>query len=111
MSAAQQQTSLSPSHSNDYHRIPATEKQITFAKQISRRIGVTLPWEAQQDRYALSRWIDTHKVAKPTGQFSNYPSSKQVGFAERIARMKRREVPHECFRDRTMMSKWIDANR
>ncbi|MFD1158825.1 hypothetical protein [Roseovarius aestuarii] len=111
MPAAQQQMSLSPSYSNDYHQIPATEKQITFAKQISQRIGVTLPQEAQRDRYALSRWIDANKIAKPVGQFSNYPSSKQVGFAERIARMKRRDIPQECFRDRTMMSKWIDANR
>ncbi|MDO7655760.1 MAG: hypothetical protein MUQ64_08465 [Paracoccaceae bacterium] len=110
MSAAQQQMSLSPNHSNDYHHVPATEKQIAFARQISQRIGVALPREVQQDRYALSRWIDTHKIAKPAGQFSNYPSSKQVGFAERIARMKRRDVPQECFRDRTMMSKWIDAN-
>ncbi|MDA3858867.1 MAG: hypothetical protein PF480_11700 [Roseovarius sp.] len=93
-----------------YHQAPATEKQIAFARQISQRVGIVLPWEAQQDRYALSSWIDTHRIAKPTGQFSNYPSSKQVGFAEQIARMKRREVPQECFRDREMMSKWIGAN-
>ena len=111
MSAAQQQTSLSASQSNDYYRVPATDKQINFAKQISQRTGIALPKETQQDRYALSHWIDAHKVAKPAGQFPNYPSSKQVGFAERIARMKRRDIPHECFRDRTMMSKWIDANR
>jgi hypothetical protein len=96
--------------SNDYHQVPVTEKQLAYARQISTRSGVVLPWEVQQNRYALSRWIDTHKIATPTGQFSNYPSSKQVGFAERIARMKRREVPQECFRDRVMMSKWIDAN-
>ena len=95
--------------SNDYHQVPVTEKQLAYARQISTRSGVVLPWEVQQNRYALSRWIDTHKIATPTGQFSNYPSSKQVGFAERIARMKRREVPQECFRDRVMMSKWIDA--
>ena len=110
MAAAQQQNSLSPNRSNDYHQIPATEKQINYARQISQRVGIVLPREAQQDRYALSRWIDAHKTAAPTSQFSNYPSSKQVAFAERIARMKRREVPHECFRDRQLMSKWIDAN-
>lgn len=109
MSANQQAVSASTS-SNDYHQIPVTEKQLTYARQISMRSGVVLPWEVQQNRYALSRWIDTHKIAKPSGQFTNYPSSKQVGFAERIARIKRREVPQECFRDRTMMSKWIDAN-
>ncbi len=110
MATAQQPASMAPSHSNDYHRIPATEKQITFAKQIAQRLEVVLPWETQQDRYALSRWIDGHKIPKPTGQFANYPSSKQVGFAESIARRKRSEVPHECFKDRTLMSKWIDAN-
>ena len=109
MSTAQETVSVS-SPSNDYHQVPVTEKQLTYARQISTRSGVVLPREVQQNRYALSRWIDTHKIAKPTGPFSNYPSSKQVGFAERIARMKRREVPQECFRDRTMMSKWIDAN-
>ncbi len=71
--------------SNDYHHVPATEKQIGYAKQISQRAGVALPWEAQQDHQALSRWRDTHKTRKPTGRFSDYPSSKQVAFAERIA--------------------------
>jgi len=108
--SAIQQTTVGSSPTNDYHQVPVTEKQLTFARQISARSGVVLPWEVQQNRYALSRWIDANKVAKPIGQFSNYPSSKQVGFAERIARVKRREVPQECFRDRAMMSKWIDAN-
>jgi len=96
--------------SNDYHHVPVTEKQLSFARQIADRSGVVLPLEVQQSRYSLSRWIDANKVAKPTGQFSDYASSKQVGLAERIARRKRCEVPHECFRDRGMMSKWIDAN-
>jgi hypothetical protein len=109
MSAAQE-TAFASSPSNDYHQVPVTEKQLRYARQISERSGVVLPWAVQQNRYSLSRWIDANKVVKPTGQFSNYPSSKQVGFAERIARIKRREVPQECFRDRMMMSKWIDAN-
>ncbi|AXI49354.1 hypothetical protein C1J03_24940 (plasmid) [Sulfitobacter sp. SK012] len=108
--SATQQTGAPSTPSNDYHQVPVTGKQLAYARQISTRTGVVLPWDVQQNRYALSRWIDTHKIAKQTGQFSNYPSSKQVGFAERIARMKRREVPRECFRDRTIMSKWIDAN-
>ncbi|MEP1520865.1 hypothetical protein [Ascidiaceihabitans sp.] len=107
---AVQQTGAVSTPSNDYPQVPVTEKQLAYARQISMRSGVVLPWDVQQDRYALSRWIDAHKISTPTGQFSNYPSSKQVGFAERIARMKRREVPQECFRDRVMMSKWIDAN-
>ena len=96
--------------SNDYHRVPVTEKQLSYARQLSQRTGVVLPWEAQQSRADLSRWIDENKAAPPASKFANYPSSKQVGFAERIARRKRSEVPHECFRDRGLMSKWIDAN-
>ena len=110
MAIAQQKMSLARNKSNDYHQVPATEKQITFAKQIAQRLNIMLPWEVQQDRYALSRWIDRNRILKPAGQFVNYPSSKQVGFAERIARRKRSEVPNECFKDRTLMSKWIDAN-
>lgn len=96
--------------SNDYHVLPATEKQIQFAQQIAKRSNIELPDDALTDRQRISRWIDTHKSAMPDTRFSNYPSSKQVGFAERIARIKRRDIPHECFRDRGMMSKWIDSN-
>ncbi len=97
--------------SNDYHVVPATAKQLSYARQIASSYKKTLPEEIEQDRYALSRWIDENKPAPMTGQFANYPSSKQVGFAERIARMKRRVVPHECFRDKSAMSQWIDTNR
>ena len=96
--------------SNDYHVLPATEKQILFAQQIAKRSNIDLPDEALIDRQRISRWIDSHKSAAPISKFSNYPSSKQVAFAERIACIKRRDVPQECFRDRGMMSKWIDSN-
>jgi hypothetical protein len=105
-----QRTGAVSTPSNDYHQVPVTEKQLAFARQISTLSSVVHPWEIQQNRYALSCWIDTHKIAKPTGQFSNYPSSKQVGFAERIARIKRRDILRKCFQDRGMMSKWIDRN-
>ena len=91
--------------------VPATEKQIAFAKSIAGKIGVTLPTSLFANRSSLSTWIDKHKPTPPTGQFANYPSSKQVQFAERIARLKRREVPQECFRDKTLMSRWIDGNK
>lgn len=96
--------------SNDYHVLPATEKQIQYAQQIAKRSKIDLPRSALADRQRISNWIDTHKPQLPVTRFSNYPSSKQVGFAERIARIKRRDIPHECFRDRGMMSKWIDSN-
>lgn len=96
--------------SNDYHRLPVTEKQLHFARNIAQRTKVSLPLKVQGDREALSLWISTHKNGPTAGPFSNYPSSKQVAFAERIARIKRRNVPDECFRDRGLMSKWIDHN-
>jgi hypothetical protein len=110
MIAAQEISAPQNGGSNDYHQVPVTEKQLNFAREISRLTGAVLSWEAQQSRSDLSRWIDENKPPKPTGDFANYPTSKQVGFAERIARRKRSEVPPECFRDRDLMSKWIDAN-
>ncbi len=98
--------------SNDYHQLPATEKQLKYARFLSQKIGIVLPWEVQQDRRSLSDWIDAQTISRPCkGQFDNYPSSRQVQFAERIARYKRSEVPHECFRDKGLMSKWIDCNK
>lgn len=98
--------------SNDYHRLPVTEKQLAYARQIAARIAVDLPDEVRGDRRKMSAWIDAHKPARPrVPDFANYPSSKQVAFAERIARIKRRDVPRECFQDRLMMSHWIDSNR
>lgn len=101
--------------SNDYHKLPPSDKQQRFALQIATRLSVRVPEGALTDRHALSEWIEAHKgdlpPARATSRFSNYPSSKQVAFAERIARIKRRAVPHACFKDRTMMSRWIDSNR
>jgi hypothetical protein len=100
-----------PTPSNDYHQLPATEKQLQFARKIAQGTGITLPWDVQQDRRALSNWIDENRSRLMSGPVSSEPSSKQVAFAERIAWTKRRAVPQECFRDRTMMSRWIDNNR
>ena len=97
--------------SNDYYIVPATAKQLSYARQIASSYKKSLPEEIEQNRYALSRWINDNKPEPLTGRFANYPSSKQVGFAERIARMKRNMVPHECFRDKTAMARWIDTNR
>lgn len=91
--------------------LPATEKQITYARILAAKSGTPMPKGIERDRAALSRWIDGHKAPAAQGKFSEYPSSKQVQFAERIARLKRRDVPQECFRDRTLMSRWIDSNK
>ncbi|WP_171182285.1 hypothetical protein [Ruegeria sp. HKCCD8929] len=90
--------------------LPATPKQLAYARRISQERNVVLPWEIQQDRYELSRWIDAQLQA-PAADKDPRPSSKQVAFAERIARIKRSVVPDECFRDRVLMSRWIDSNK
>tara|TARA_R110002049_G_scaffold23781_4_gene84543 strand:- start:42223 stop:42579 length:357 start_codon:yes stop_codon:yes gene_type:complete len=91
--------------------LPATEKQMQYAQSLALKSGQKLPKDIDQDRAALSAWIDAHKPRPMDGPFANYPSSKQVAFAERIARLKRRDVPQECFRDKTLMSRWIDGNK
>ena len=111
LTASASNSAVNGDQSNDYHLLPVTEKQLHFARAIAHRTGQTLPWDAQQDRHALSSWISENQKAPKGGRFSNYASSKQVAFAERIARVKRRCVPDDCFRDRGLMSKWIDHNR
>lgn len=96
---------------NDYHTLPATERQRSFARRIAAQARIDLPGDVETDRRALSDWIDRHKTQIGSSRFDMYPSSKQVGFAEAIARRKRRHVPRECFRDKALMSRWIDANR
>jgi len=107
------QTAQLHSSSNDYHRLPVSDKQLRFARQIAARAALDLPADVQQDRRAMSAWIDAQlsKTAAAQSRWSALPSSKQVAFAERIARIKRRQVPPVCFRDRLSMSRWIDSNR
>lgn len=88
--------------------LPATEKQIFFARKLAAKNQVILPWDVQQDRSAMSAWIDAQ--AKTPAASDSRPSSKQVGFAERLARIHRRNIPDECFRDRGLMARWIKAN-
>ncbi|NPD15104.1 hypothetical protein HOY34_07800 [Xinfangfangia sp. D13-10-4-6] len=90
--------------------LPVTAKQVAYAQKLALRNQVILPWDAQQDRQSLSRWIETQAAVRPAERF-NHPSSKQVAFAERLARIKRKTVPNACFRDREMMSRWLDSNR
>ena len=91
--------------------LPATPKQIAYARSLALRNQTLLPWEVQQDRRSLSARIDGQARMKPLSALDRLPSSKQVAFAERLARIKRRAVPEECFRDKGLMSKWIDGNR
>lgn len=92
----------------EYHSLPPTQKQLNYARTIANRLDLAIPRAEREDRRALSRWIDAHKLG---GGKAPGASSKQVAFAEKIARMKRRAIPDECFRDAGLMSRWIDANR
>ena len=91
--------------------LPATPRQIAYARSLALRNQTLLPWEIQQDRRSLSAWIDAQAQMKSLSALDSLPSSKQVAFAERLARIKRRAVPDQCFRDKGLMSKWIDGNR
>jgi len=91
--------------------LPATPRQIAYARALALRNKTLVPPAIQQDRHRLSAWIDAQAKLAPASAFDALPSSKQVAFAEKIARIKRRAVPEECFRDKAMMSKWIDGNK
>jgi hypothetical protein len=91
--------------------LPATPRQIAYARSLATRNHSLLPWEVQQDRRSLSAWIEDQSKLKPAALNDPRPSSKQVAFAEKLARIKRRAVPDECFRDKGLMLKWIDGNR
>ena len=91
--------------------LPATPRQIAYARALALKNQTLLPWEVQQDRRSLSAWIETQAKLAPAAATDARPSSKQVAFAERLARIKRRAVPDECFRDKGLMSRWIDGNR
>lgn len=91
--------------------LPATERQLAYARSLALRNQSLLPWAVQQDRRSLSAWIEAQAALKPMATQDSRPTSKQVAFAERLARIKRRAVPDECFRDRQLLSRWIDCNR
>jgi hypothetical protein len=68
--------------------LPATPKQIAYARALALRNQTLLPLDVQQDLRSLSAWIDVQARLKPGAQDSR-PSSRQVAFAERLARIKR----------------------
>ena len=90
--------------------LPATPRQIAYARSLAQRNHTPLPWEVQQDRRSLSARIEA-QATRVGDTNDNRPTSRQVAFAERLARIKRRSVPDECFRDKGLMSKWIDGNK
>ena len=45
--------------------LPATPRQIAYARSLALRNQTLLPWEIQQDRRSLSAWIDAQAQMKP----------------------------------------------
>ena len=45
--------------------LPATPKQIAYARALALRNQTLLPWKVQQDRRSLSAWIDAQADQSP----------------------------------------------
>lgn len=93
------------------YALPATPRQIAYARKLALRNKTFLPDQIQQDRHALSVWIDRQARLVPADMLDPRPTGRQIAFAEKLARLKRRTVPVECFRDRGLMARWIDGNK
>lgn len=92
--------------------LPATPRQIAYARALAARNRTALPSAIAQDRHSLSAWIDAQaRAAGSVRADDGLPTSRQVAFAEKLARIKRRAVPDECFRDKGLMARWIDGNK
>lgn len=46
------------------HALPATPKQIAYARSLAQRNRTLLPWEVQQNRRSLSAWIEAQARLK-----------------------------------------------
>ena len=58
------------------YALPATPKQIAYARALALRNQTLLPWEVQQDLRALSAWIDAQAKLKPGTQEAARPQSR-----------------------------------
>ena len=89
-----------------------TERQMLYARRIAASACIVLPWDVQQDRAALSQWIEAHEDRlKQREPRPDTPGSRQVAYAERIARARRRTIPDEYYRSRSLLSRWIETNK
>lgn len=81
-----------------------TEKQLDYAKNIAKKLGIKLTEDVQTDFEACKAFIDANKDA------ASKPSEKQINFARSIAERKGLELPPEVLAQAKEISKWIDAN-
>ena len=56
--------------------LPATERQVAYARSLALRNHVPLPWEVQQDRHSLSAWIDVQAKLSPGGLIICHPRNR-----------------------------------
>lgn len=83
-----------------------SEKQITFAEQVSERAGVPIPDAVRGSARDLSAWIDrTLEKAPPRP-----PSEKQLSFAEKLAKEAGVDLPAAVRSDATACSAFIDKS-
>ncbi len=56
------------------YALPATPKQIAYARSLALRNQTLLPWEVQQDRRSLSGWIEAQAQLKPVSDMDRLPT-------------------------------------
>ncbi len=59
--------------------LPATPKQIAYARSLALRNQTLLPWDVQQDRRSLSSWIEAQSQLRPIASLDSLPSSDRSG--------------------------------
>lgn len=59
------------------HALPATPKQIAYARSLAQRNRTLLPWKVQQDRRSLSAWIEAQARLKPVSDMDRLPTSSR----------------------------------
>ena len=57
------------------YALPATPKQIAYARARALRNQTLLPWEVQQDRRSLSAWIEAQAQLKPVSDVDRLPGA------------------------------------
>ena len=67
------------------YALPATPKQIAYARALALRNQTLLPWEVQQDRRSLSAWIDAQAKLNPGARGARHQSKSPLPSASRAS--------------------------
>lgn len=89
-----------------------TDKMVSFAESIAKRLEIPVPDEARESFDACKAFIDTNKDAPgKDGSTGLAPTEKQLSFANNIAAKRGLTIPGEVRANRRELSAWIDANK